>query len=118
MTLSRFLIAFVAFQHIAFLILEMFLWRRPAGRKIFKMTKDQAEATAVLAKNQGLYNGFLAAGLIWALTCPDPHMALSLAAFFLSCVAVAGVYGGLTADKGILIIQALPATMGLASLFF
>ncbi len=115
--ISNILTAFVAIEHIIFLILEMFLWTRPAGLKIFKMTREAALSSAVLAKNQGLYNGFLAAGLAWGLLASDPTQALSLKTFFLGCAMVAGVYGGITADKGILMLQALPAALALASLY-
>ena len=90
----------------------MFLWTTPRGRKAFNITEQFANDTKVLAANQGLYNGFLAAGLIWALLAP-PTMATPLAIFFLGCVVVAGIYGGLTANKRILFIQALPALVAL-----
>jgi len=112
--MANFLIGFVAAQHVIFLILEMFCWTKPLGLKIFKMDRQQAEASAVLSKNQGLYNGFLAAGLIWSLAVHS----LSLKIFFLSCVVVAGIFGGFTADIGILLIQALPAAVALALLWF
>lgn len=98
------LVSFVAIQHIGFLILEMFLWQKPIGLKVFRMSSDQAKATTRLAMNQGLYNGFLAAGLILV---PGARI------FFLSCVVVAGVFGGITVNKRIMIIQALPAAIAL-----
>ncbi|GMV42900.1 MAG: membrane protein [Myxococcales bacterium] len=103
-------IAFVALQHVAFLVLEMFLWTTPTGRRIFQMTREQAEATRVLAANQGLYNGFLAGGLAWsAATGNGP-----VATFFTACVVVAGVFGAATASRSILFVQALPGAVALA----
>ena len=104
--------ALVAALHVYFLVLEMFLWTKPAGRKAFGLSAEQAEATKVLAANQGLYNGFLAAGLLWSLTLGDAGKAVNL--FFLGCVLVAGVYGAMTASRKILFIQGLPAAIGLA----
>ena len=106
------LCAFVAFEHVVFLVLEMFLWRRPFGLRFFKQTQEQADATAVLAMNQGLYNGFLAAGLAWGAVEGDAR----LLGFFLACVVVAGVFGGATAKKSIVLVQALPAAVALALL--
>ena len=110
--LAKILIALVALEHIYFLVLEMFLWTTPRTRAAFAMSAEQAEQTKVLAANQGLYNGFLAAGLIWALTEP-PLLAVPLATFFLLCVLIAGVYGGFTANRRIWFIQALPAAIAL-----
>ena len=107
--LSKILLGFVALSHFGFLVLEMFFWTKPLGQSVFDLTPEFAEASAVLAANQGLYNGFLAAGLLWALFANR----LDLKVFFLSCVIVAGVYGGLTASTSILIIQALPAALTL-----
>jgi len=101
----------VALLHIYFLVLEMFLWDKPAGLKAFGQSKEKAEATKVLAANQGLYNGFLAAGLLLGVVLGDSGTYFKL--FFLSCVIVAGVYGALTASRKILFIQALPALIGL-----
>ncbi|MCQ8897686.1 DUF1304 domain-containing protein [Limnobacter humi] len=101
----------VAVLHVYFLVLEMFLWTKPAGRKAFGMSAEQAEATKVLAANQGLYNGFLAAGLFWGLFLGTSGTAIQL--FFLGCVVVAGVFGAFTASRKILYIQALPALVGL-----
>jgi len=111
--LANGLVALVALEHIYILVLEMFLWTRPAGRRAFGMKPEQAEATKVMAANQGLYNGFLAAGLIWALFHPDPVFAHQLKLFFVGCVLVAGLYGGLTAARKILLVQALPAAVAL-----
>ena len=106
------LVAFVAIEHIYILVLEMFLWTTPRGLEAFAMTLEYAEQTKVLAANQGLYNGFLAAGLIWALIKKDEGFALRV--FFLSCIIVAGVFGAATAKMSILYIQALPAAIALA----
>jgi putative membrane protein len=103
---------FVAALHLVFLVLEMFLWTKPAGRRIFGLTPELAEATAKLAANQGLYNGFLAAGLIWSVFgtfAGDDALRVSL--FFLACVVVAGVYGGVTTKRSILWTQALPGVI-------
>ena len=105
-------VTFVAFLHLLFMILEMFFWTRPLGRRIFGLKHEQAAQTAVLAANQGLYNGFLAAGLIWSLASPVHSTAISI--FFLVCVIVAGVFGAITANRSILIIQALPGAIALA----
>ena len=110
------LIAFVALEHLAFLVLESFLWATPFGQKLFKMTPEQASFSKPLAQNQGLYNGFLAAGLLWSLAA-GPALAPSLKAFFLGCVAAAGVFGGLTASRRILLVQAAPALLALVLLF-
>ena len=96
----------------------MVLWNTPKGHKAFNMTPDQANQTQVLAANQGLYNGFLAAGLTWALVHPNAAFGVQIATFFLICVAVAGAYGSLTAAKKILYIQTLPAVVALAALCF
>jgi putative membrane protein len=111
--LSNLLVALVAIEHIYILVLEMFLWTKPQGRKAFGLSPERAEATKVMAANQGLYNGFLAAGLFWALIQPDPAFAFQLKLFFIGCVVVAGLYGGLTASRKILVIQALPAALAL-----
>ena len=108
---SNIAIAFVAFLHLLFMVLEMFFWTRPLGRRIFGLKRELAEQTAVLAANQGLYNGFLAAGLIWALASTGDTTAKSV--FFLGCVIVAGVFGALTANRSILFIQALPGAVAL-----
>ena len=107
-------IVLVIVEHVWFLVLEMFLWTRPLGLKTFRNTPEFAQKSAALAANQGLYNGFLAAGLLWALCHPDPAVARQIAVFFLACVAVAGVAGALTVSRRIFFIQALPALAGLA----
>ena len=112
---AKFLTALVAVEHVYILLLEMFLWTRPAGRKAFRLTAEQAEMTKVMAANQGLYNGFLAAGLFWSLLHPDGAVGFQLALFFLGCVLVAALYGGMTASRRILVIQGAPA---LAALIF
>lgn len=101
----------VALLHLYFLVLEMFLWDKPAGLKAFGLTPEQAQATKVLAGNQGLYNGFLAAGLLWGVSLGGAGTSIRL--FFLACVLVAGVYGAATASRKILFVQALPAALGL-----
>ena len=103
------LTAFVALSHIGILILEMFYWNDPVGRQIFNMTPEQSASTAILAANQGLYNGFLAAGLIWGLVSSRRDLKV----FFLACVIAAGVYGGLTAKMSILYTQGAPALLAL-----
>lgn len=107
------LVALVAIEHIYILVLEMFLWTTPRGIKAFGLTEEKAASTRVMAANQGLYNGFLAAGLIWALVHPEPGIAFQLKLFFLGCVLVAGLYGGATASRKIYVIQALPAALAL-----
>jgi putative membrane protein len=102
--------ALVALLHIYFLVLEMFLWDKPAGMKAFGLTPERARDTKVLAANQGLYNGFLAAGLIWGLSLGTAGRHIQI--FFLLCVLVAGLYGAATASKKILFVQALPAALG------
>jgi putative membrane protein len=109
---SQILTGLVALLHVYFLVLEMFLWATPYGQKTFKRTREEQEATKILAANQGLYNGFLAAGLIWSFVAPEP-IAHAVRVFFLSCVIVAGIYGALTAAKQILFVQALPAIAAL-----
>lgn len=111
------LVALVAALHVYFLVLEMFLWTRPLGLKTFRNTPEKARDSAVLAANQGLYNGFLAAGLIWGLVHPDPAFAWQIKAFFLVCVIVAGVYGAATVSKRIAYVQAAPAALALILLW-
>ena len=106
------LVAIVALEHLYILVLEMFLWTRPAGLRAFNLTPEFAEQTASLAANQGLYNGFLAAGLIWGLTLRDNGFGVRI--FFLLCVIVAGIFGALTAKPSIFFVQALPALLALA----
>jgi len=99
----------VALSHVGILILEMFFWNHPVGQKIFSMTPEVAESSAVLAMNQGLYNGFLAAGLFWGLL----KGRLDIKVFFLGCVIVAGIFGGITAKTSIIFTQGLPALIAL-----
>ena len=103
--LANVLTFFVAISHVGILILEMFFWNHPIGQRIFSMTPEVAESSAVLAMNQGLYNGFLAAGLFWGLL----KSRLDIKVFFLCCVIVAGIFGGITAKTSILFTQGLPA---------
>lgn len=107
--LANILITLVALAHAGFLVLEMFFWDHPVGRKIFSMTPEVSAASAVLARNQGLYNGFLVAGLVWGLVAGRRDVKI----FFLACVVVAGVFGGLTAKTSILFTQALPGVLAL-----
>ena len=107
--ISRILVALIALEHFYILYLEMFLWTQPAGMKSFGTTKEFAEASKTLAANQGLYNGFLAAGLLWSVVHPDSAIGHQIAIFFLLCVMVAGVYGGMTVKRSILMIQTVPA---------
>lgn len=107
-------IALIALLHAGFLVLEMFLWTKPAGRRVFGLTLEFARQSRVLAANQGLYNGFLAAGLVWGLSLGRAGFAVKV--FFLACVLIAGVFGGLTASRRILWIQALPALVALSLL--
>ena len=104
---ANILVAIVAVLHVGFLVLEMFYWDRPFGRKTFHTTPEFSKASAVLAANQGLYNGFLAAGLVWGLVSGQVNVIL----FFLICVLIAGIYGGITVGRRILYIQALPAAI-------
>ena len=107
------LVVLVAILHLGFLALEMFLWDHPFGRKRFGMTPEYSKASASLAANQGLYNGFLAAGLVWGLVAGDT----SIEIFFLVCVVIAGVYGGFTAKRSILYMQALPGLLALIAVY-
>ena len=113
-TIANIVVGLVAALHVYILVLEMFLWDKPAGLKAFGQTLERAQATKVLAANQGLYNGFLAAGLIWGLM--QGPAGLGTKAFFLGCVLVAGLYGAATASRKILFVQAMPAAAGLALL--
>jgi putative membrane protein len=108
------LVGLVALIHVYILVLEMFLWNTPRGRAAFGTDPDFAEKSAVLAANQGLYNGFLAAGLIWSLITGAP-VAYQAKLFFLSCVIVAGLYGAATVSRRILLVQSVPAALGLAA---
>jgi len=110
---ANILVILVALLHLGFLALEMFFWDHPVGRKTFKMTPEYSKASASLAANQGLYNGFLAAGLIWGLATSNIPVQL----FFLICVVIAGVYGGITAKRSILYMQALPGLLALVAVY-
>ena len=111
------LVALVAVLHIYFLILEMFLWTKPLGLKTFRNSPEKAADSAVLAANQGLYNGFLGAGLIWGLIQSVPAFAFQIKTFFLLCVIVAGVFGAATVSRRILLVQAAPAAIALILLW-
>jgi putative membrane protein len=111
-TIAIVLLLLVALLHLYFLVLEMFLWTKPLGLKVFAQSREKAEQSKVLAANQGLYNGFLAAGLVWAVASAQTQVAL----FFLGCVVVAGVYGALTVNRRIFFVQALPALAAIAAL--
>lgn len=112
-TVALILIGLVAVLHVYFLVLEMFLWTTPYGMRVFKLTAEKAAATKSLAANQGLYNGFLAAGLVWGLLAgADGH---AIKVFFLSCVIVAGIFGAATANRKILWVQAVPGALALAA---
>ncbi len=104
-------VALVALLHAGILVLEMFLWEKPVGRKVFGHSREQAAATKVLAANQGLYNGFLAAGLLLGLVQGAAGFGFKL--FFLACVTLAGIYGAITASRKILFVQALPGAVAL-----
>jgi putative membrane protein len=112
--LAMVLVAFVALLHVYFLVLEMFLWTKPAGRRAFGTTQEMAEQSKVLAMNQGLYNGFLAAGLFWGLSLGAAGR--SVVVFFLLCVIAAGVFGAVTANVKILFAQAVPGIIALGAL--
>ena len=111
---SDILVAIVALLHLYFLYLEMFLWTKPAGLKIFRNTAERAEMTKILAANQGLYNGFLAAGLIWSLTTSSSLFSFDIKLFFLTCVILAALFGAVTVSRRILYVQGLPAILALA----
>jgi Predicted membrane protein len=112
--LASLLTLLVAIEHIGILVLEMFFWDHPIGRRIFGMTPEVSAASATLAANQGLYNGFLAAGLFWGLASDSRDVR----AFFLACIVIAGIFGGLTAKTSILLTQGLPALIALALTIF
>lgn len=113
-TIANALVFFVALLHIGILVLEMFFWDHPVGQRIFSMTPEVSASSAVLAMNQGLYNGFLAAGLLWGLWKNN----LSFKLFFLICIVIAGIFGALTAKPSILFTQALPAAIALLSVIY
>jgi len=112
--IANIVVSVVAQLHVYFLVLEMFLWDRPTGLRAFGQTLEAAKASKVLAANQGLYNGFLAAGLVWGLILGPSGTNVKM--FFLVCVLIAGLYGAATASRKILFVQALPAAVGLALL--
>ncbi|KAK1753026.1 hypothetical protein QBC47DRAFT_387572 [Echria macrotheca] len=116
--LSNLTTALVALIHVYITILEMFLWTTPRGRKTFGLAADFAHKTQALAANQGLYNGFLAAGLVWGLLHPVAEFAMQIRLFFLGCVVVAGVFGAATANRRILFVQAVPALGAIAAVLF
>ena len=111
-TIADIVVGLVALVHVYILVLEMFLWDKPVGLRAFGQTKEAAAASKVLAANQGLYNGFLAAGLLWGLSLGANGTAVKL--FFLACVLIAGIYGAITASRRILFVQAIPAAIGAA----
>ena len=113
-TVATVLVALVALLHVYFMVLEMFLWTKPTGRRAFGTTQEQAEQSKTLAMNQGLYNGFLAAGLLWGLSLGAAGR--SVIVFFLLCVIAAGVFGAVTANRKILWVQALPGVVALGAL--
>ncbi|SFJ13559.1 putative membrane protein [Paenibacillus sp. UNC496MF] len=113
MILAAIFVGLVALEHVYILVLEMFLWTTPRAMKAFGTTKEEAETTKALAANQGLYNGFLAAGLVWGLVHPDETTGPAIELFFLICVLVAALYGGATAKRSIWLVQGLPALIAL-----
>jgi putative membrane protein len=115
--IANFLVALVAVLHVYFLVLEMFLWTKHLGLKTFRNSPEKAAETAVLAANQGLYNGFLAAGLAWGLLQGVPAFGFQIKVFFLLCVIVAGIYGAATVSRRILYVQAAPAALALVLLW-
>jgi putative membrane protein len=115
--IANILVAVVAALHLYFLILEMFLWTRPLGLKTFRNSPEKAAQSAVLAANQGLYNGFLAAGLVWGMLHSNPGFAFQIKVFFLLCVIVAGLYGAASVSRRILYVQAAPAALALILLW-
>ena len=112
-TVANLAVAAIALLHVYILVLEMFLWTKPAGRRAFGTDVEFARASASLAANQGLYNGFLAAGLVWGLVAGG-EVGFQAKVFFLACVIIAGVYGAVTVNRRILMVQALPAAIALA----
>lgn len=111
--IAKILVGLVALEHVYILYMEMFAWATPRVRKSFGTTEAFAQETKTLAANQGLYNGFLAAGLIWGLLHPDAAVGEQVQIFFLACVLVAGIYGGISVKRRILYVQALPALITL-----
>ncbi|WP_372681228.1 DUF1304 domain-containing protein [Desulfosarcina sp.] len=114
-TIANIVVGLIAIVHVYILVLEMFLWDKPAGLRAFGLSQEAATSSKGLAANQGLYNGFLAAGLIWGLSLGSDGAGVKM--FFLGCVLVAGVYGAATAGRKILYIQAIPAAIGLLAVF-
>jgi putative membrane protein len=115
--IANILVALVAVLHLYFLVLEMFLWTKPLGLKTFRNSPEKAADSAVLAANQGLYNGFLVAGLVWGLLQGTPGFAFQIKMFFLLCVIIAGIYGAATVSRRILYVQAAPAALALILLW-
>jgi putative membrane protein len=111
MLIANAAVGLVAVLHLFFLVLEMFFWKKPLGRRVFRLTPEFAQASAALAANQGLYNGFLAAGLLWGMGLGQAGYGIKV--FFLGCVIVAGVFGAMTANRRILWVQALPGAVAL-----
>lgn len=116
--LAAIFVGLVAAEHLYILVMEMFLWTKPRTRKTFNTTLEFAQQTKSLAANQGLYNGFLAAGLIWGLVHPNADFGYQIQLFFLICVLVAALYGGLTTKRSILVMQGLPALITLLLVLF
>ena len=114
--LSRILVGLVALEHVYILVLEMFLWTTPRALRAFGTTPEFARESRALAANQGLYNGFLAAGLFWGIAYPNPQVGTQIQLFFLLCVLVAAIYGGITAKRSILFVQGGPALLALLAL--
>ncbi|WP_413576135.1 DUF1304 domain-containing protein [Bdellovibrio sp. HCB290] len=110
------LVAIVAIEHFIIMYVEMYLWKQPTGLKIFRNTFEKAQQTAVLAANQGLYNGFLAAGLVWGLFHSDDAVAYQIKMFFLVCVIIAGFYGAYSVNRRIFFVQALPAILAVIAM--
>jgi putative membrane protein len=116
--IAQILVALIALEHVWFLILEMFLWTTPLGLRTFGQSLERARDSAILAANQGLYNGFLAAGLIFGFLYPEPRAGLHIEMFFLICVVAAGAYGGYSVSPKIFAVQAMPALIALVLLWF
>lgn len=113
--IANVLILMIALLHCYILVLQMVLWTKPAGRRAFRLSPEFAQSTKVLAANQGLYNGFLAAGLFWGVMQGEESR--GIATFFLACILIAGIFGALTANRKILFIQAMPAALALIAVF-
>lgn len=114
--ISKGLVLLVALEHFYILVLEMFLWTKPRTMKVFGINKEFAESTRSLAANQGLYNGFLAAGLLWGLFHPNSEFGFQIQLFFLACVVIAGIYGGISVKKSIFFVQGVPAIVAILGL--